>query len=260
MEMNGGRWMRRRVIATVGLLLAGVFRTGGAQTPEERAAARDLLAKRSDAVVMVLATVKIRMSTGGHEQTGDQPVEVNATVLDATGIAVASLSTLQPESMMARMAQRSGAAQPQMSSELTDLRIRLADGREVPAQIVLRDPDLDLAFLRPTEPAATPMPSMSGPSGKPSTMDLVIGLRRTNEATGWRPAASFGYVQIVIERPRTYYLVTGGNALGSPLFDTSGRFVGVTVMRNAGGRAGPSLSVLTADEIREMVKQVPGKS
>jgi hypothetical protein len=32
------------------------------------------------------------------------------------------------------------------------------------------------------------------------------------------------------------------------------------VMRNAGGRAGPSLSVLTADEIREMVKQVPGKS
>ena len=53
----------------------------------------------------------------------------------------------------------------------------------------------------------------------------------------------------------------GAAGLGSPLFDTSGRFVGVIVMRNTGQRgAAPLSGVLPADDIREVAKQAPGLS
>ena len=40
--------------------------------------------------------------------------------------------------------------------ELTNLRMRMADGKEVPAMVALRDTDLDLAFLRPVDALAAP--------------------------------------------------------------------------------------------------------
>ena len=36
-----------------------------------------------------------------------------------------------------------------METEVNDIKILLEDGAEVPAEIVLRDKDLDLAFIRP---------------------------------------------------------------------------------------------------------------
>jgi hypothetical protein len=62
----------------------------------------------------------------------------------------------------------------------------------------------------------------------------------------------------VIDKPRLYYQIAtigGGAGLGSPVFDSTGRFVGVIVLRTSGSR-GPSLTgVLPADEIRDVAKQ-----
>src|SRR5262245_32804755 len=74
----------------------------GAQTPDERAVARDVVKKRADAVVMVTGTLKVRANIGGQEQTADQSAQGNATVLDATGLTVMSLSILQPDELMTR--------------------------------------------------------------------------------------------------------------------------------------------------------------
>ncbi len=233
------------------------------QSPDERAAARDLIKKRGDAVVMVLATIKIRVNIEGRDQPNEQAAQTNATVLDSSGLAVLSLSTLEPDDVMSRqLTQRFGAnARVEVTSEPTDIRMHLADGREVPAKLVLKDADLDLAFVRPSEPLSTPMTFVDAPSGKASLLDLVFVVQRTSESTGWTTGASFGSVQLVIDKPRTYYLLamSGGAAgLGSPLFDTSGRFVGITVMRNPGIRgAAPLSGVLPAEDIREVAKQAP---
>jgi hypothetical protein len=227
-----------------------------AQTPEERAVARDLLAKHSDAVVQVMATARIRLDMAGHEQSNDQTVEVNGVILDPNGLTVTSLSALHPEETMMRMGARMGANAPQISAELSDLRIRLADGREVPAQLVLRDADLDLAFVKPTE-AQKGWPAVTGNTAKPLVMDLVIGLRRMNEVNAWSPAASFSYVQLVIEKPRRYLSLSGGTGIGSAIFDAKGQWVGVAVMRSQGGRLPSTISVITGDDIREVAKQVP---
>jgi S1-C subfamily serine protease len=244
------------------LLLATLVAAPAAQSADERTAARDIVKKRGDAVVMVLATIKVRVNIDGREQPSEQAAQANATVLDGSGLAVLSLSTLQPDDVMSRsLAQRFGGARVEVTSEPSDIRMHLADGRELPARLVLKDEDLDLAFVRPTEASQTPITFVDAPSGKPLLLDLLFVVQRTSEATGWMTGASFGSVQLVIDKPRTYYLLSmsgGGAGLGSPLFDIAGRFVGITVMRNPGIRGAPPVSgVLPAEDIREVAKQAP---
>lgn len=236
---------------TVGVMLLGTLCAAApamAQTAAERETARQLVAKQSDAVVLALATIKTRVTVQGRENARDLPMQANATVLDGTGLAVMALSNIEPGELATRMG--AGAVE----SEATDLRMRLGDGREVPAKIVLRDADLDLAFIKPIEAPASPMPAVDGPIGTPALLDLLVAVQRTGEATSWRTLATFAYVQLIVDRPRPYHALSAGAALGSPLFDLDGRFVGVMV-RIGGARNNPLPVVLPAQDIREIAKQ-----
>jgi hypothetical protein len=237
---------------SLGLLPA----TALAQSAEERAAARALVETRSAAVVMVLATVKMRAPSGGRENARDLPVQVNATVLEPNGLTVMSLTALEPGALAARG--RGG----EITSETTDLRIRMADDREVPARVVLRDPDLDLVFIRPVSPPATPMTAIEAPASMPALLDLVIVVQRTAESLGWKTFASFGYVQMVMEKPQPFFIVgppaSAAGGLGFPVFDGRGGFVGV-MARVGGSRAGGVAAVVPADDIREIAKQATGR-
>ena len=259
--------MRVRILgALVAACVLATASSSFAQTSEERATARELVKKRGDAVVMVLATIKLRVNMGGQERPSDQAMQANATVLDPSGLAVLSLQTLQPDSSYERQlsARMGGGGRVEVTSEIADLRMHLGDGRELPARLILKDEDLDLAFIRPTEPPPSPLAFVDmGNTSKPSLLDLLLVIQRTTETTGWMPSASFGTVQLVLDKPRTYYLVTfnsvGGGGLGSPLFDATGKFVGVMVMRDTGTRGSTSPGVLPAEDIREVAKQAPGK-
>lgn len=226
-----------------------------AQTTEDRTAARDLINKRGDAVILVLATLKTRTTMNGRENSQDRPMQANATVLDGTGLAVMALSVMEPNEAVVR---RLGGPGTQIQTETAELKMRLADGREVPARVVLRDADLDLAFLRPVDPLPAPIPAVDVSFSKPSIMDLVIILSRTGEPTSYRLIASFGYVQMTVEKPRTYHAIVGGNTLGAPVFDGTGKFVGV-FLAIGGARSSPFTAVLPADDIREIAKQATGK-
>jgi S1-C subfamily serine protease len=226
-----------------------------AQSPEERAAARSVVAKRADAVVVVLATLKLRINVGGREQSSDSAAQMNGTILDATGLTVFSLQQIQPDEAMTRMYSRQvapGGGKIEVTSEASDIRMHLGDGRELPAKLVLRDPDLDLAFIRPSEPLAGPLPYVDAPSAKAALLDTLTFIRRTTEGTGWITGASFASVELVIDKPRTYYQIIGAASAGTPAFDMSGRFVGVLLMRDTATR---NAAVLPADDIREVAKQ-----
>ena len=246
----------------VGIVLTGLTNVD-AQSATERAAARDVLRTRGDAVIMMLATLKLRVNIGGREQSSDQATQANGTVLDGTGLTVLSLSSLQPDEVMSRtLSQRvPSGTKVDVSSEPSDIRIHLADGRELPAKIVLRDEDLDLAFIRPTDPPTTPLVSVDTAGATPAILDPVMLVQRTSEQTGWQTAASLGAIQFVIDKPRTYYQVAiptvGGTGLGSPVFDMAGHFVGVVVLRNTGTRGSSSPGVLPGADIRDIAKQAP---
>jgi hypothetical protein len=247
--------MRRAVLTVVACL--ALAPAAFAQSAEERAAARSVVAKRSDAVVAVLATVKLRINVAGREQATDQAVQMVGTVLDATGLTVFSLQQIQPDEAMTRMYSRQmppGGGKIEVTSEPSDIRMHLADGREIPAKLVLRDADLDLAFIRPSEPLAAALPYVDAPSAKAALLDTLTIVRRTFETSGWIAGAAFANVELVLDKPRTYYQVAiiGNGPTGSPLFDMAGRFVGVLLVRDTTSR---NLAILPADDIREVAKQ-----
>jgi S1-C subfamily serine protease len=204
---------------------------------EPRAQARAVVQKWGAAIVNVRVVLKTRMSMGGREmQSGDDSVDAVGTVIDPGGLTVMSLGSLNPGALMNRIV-GSGAGSSEnrvdISSEPTDLKIRLADGRELAAKIVLRDEDLDLAFIRPTAKPASPLVAINlGESVKPELLDQVVVLSRLGRVGGWGSSAALVDIGGVIERPRTFYVLSGGaSSMGTPAFSTAGRLVGLVTMR-----------------------------
>ena len=255
--------------------------TLAAQSAQDRASARDIAAKNGGAIVTVLGVVKTHMSMGGRDMpVPDSKIQANAVVLDGAGLTVMPLSVLDPSettsSLLGSLGSLGGEGGPkmEMTSEPSDLRIRLDDGREIQAHVVLRDKDLGLAFLRPVDALDKPVAAIEGPSARPGVMDAVVGLKRYGEMAGWQVAASLGYVQLIVEKPRLLYVIATD---ASAVFDMTGKFVGLLVIKHAkptggsvnpfallgGGASTDSLGimpvVLPADDIRLVAKQAAAK-
>jgi len=245
---------------------------------DARPAARDVVKKWQDAVVNVRVVLKMRMSMGGREmRASDDPVDTVGTVIDPSGLTVLSLGSLNPGAMMSKlMGGGGGGGQPpvEITSEPTDVKIRLSNGRELPARIVLRDEDLDLAFLRPTTKPETPLVALDlTDAAKPSLLDQVLVLSRLGRVGGWTAGAALHDVGAIIEKPRTFYVLAGAvSGMGTPAFLTNGRVVGLLTLRQIEpGRAslasmmGGSESmgmlgvILPAADVLEIAKQAPEK-
>lgn len=252
--------------------LLGLPTVGAAQ--DARAGARELAKKWHGAVVNVRVVLKMRMSMAGREMnSSDESVDTVGTVIDPSGLTVLSLSALNPGAMMSRL-MGSAAGQPQITTEPTDVRLRFPDGREIPARIVLRDEDLDLVFLRPTEKPASALIAVDLSDPATTTMlDQVVVLSRLGRVGGWAPTASLHDIAAVIERPRTFFVLAGTPAgMGTPAFAANGRIVGLLTLRQVepgrsgmfammGGTEGLGLLpvILPAADVREIARQAPDK-
>jgi hypothetical protein len=152
---------------------------------------------------------------------------------------------------------------------VTDLKILLDDGTEIPAEIVLRDKDLDLAFIRPKSKPASPMAAVDFTKSAPAQLlDQVITLNRLNSAAGRAYSASVERVSAVIQKPRTFYIPDStmtATTLGSPAFALDGNIVGVMVMRAVTSKGGTGRGyrdnmttiILPAEDILKAAQQAP---
>ncbi len=267
-------------MAAVAALCAGIVsipvRPVAAQ--DNRQAARDVVKKWQDAIVNVRVVLKTRMSMGGREmQASDDPVDTVGTVIDSSGLTVLSLGSLNPGAMMSKlMGSAGGSGQPavEITTEPTEVKIRLSNGRELPARIVLRDEDLDLAFLRPTTKPDTPLVALDlNDAVKPALLDQVLVLSRLGRVGGWTASAALYDVGAIIERPRTFYVLAGASSgMGTPAFLTNGRVVGLLTLRQIeAGRASMASMmggtesmgmlgvILPAADVLEIAKQAPEK-
>ena len=165
----------------VGLIAVMLAHGVPAHAQDQRGTMRAIATKWQDAIVNVRVSLKVRMSMGGREvQSMDDTVEAVATVIDPSGLTVMSLSSLDPGAMMSRImgAAQQGDQKMSIVSEPTDVRIRLSDGKELPASIVLRDQDLDLAFIRPTAKPASALTAINlADGGTPAVLEDLLGPR-----------------------------------------------------------------------------------
>lgn len=223
----------------------------------EAEAGRALVKRYADAIVGVELVVTMKVKMGDREAPPrDQQIEVNGTVIGPDGLTVTSLASVDPRvAFDAARIQQGGRGPELMSAEFKEVKLRTADGREVPARFVLKDSDLDLAFIAPettdpdrkfthvnlAEPAAGELLNRYFFVARaPKTLQRVPLVRGT-DCVG------------IVEKPRRLFLL-GDQSISCPVFDATGRVLGVLLQYFANGR--PSgVVVLPAADIADMAKQ-----
>ncbi len=227
--------------------------------------------KYQQAVVTVQMVLKSKVSvSGGAGQSNESRQDVTGTVLDPAGLTVLSLSATDPGALIQNML-AGDAREIKMETEVSDIKILTEDGAELPAEIVLRDKDLDLAFIRPKTKPAAPMAAIDlAQSAKADVLDQVVTLNRLGTAAGRSYSASVERISSLVQRPRLFYIPDSTmttTTLGSPAFTIDGKVLGLFVMRSVKGRSGGNpfsaqannlaSIILPADDVLKAAKQAP---
>ncbi len=234
-------------------------------------AGRQLLDTNKEAVVTVRLVVREQLTMQGRSgEATESTSEVTGTVISPDGVTVLSLSETDPGALFNMMGM--GMEGVSIDSEVTDVQLIQLDGAETPAQLILRDQDFDLAFVRPTEQPESDWPYIDlDQDGSPELLDQAIMLNRLGRVAGRNHSAGVIRIESIVERPRQFYIPSRGEtgaSLGSPVFTLEGDIVGIMVLRairgTGGGvsrmlRSGDTMTpiVLPAIDIREAVEQAP---
>ena len=128
------------VLPVIGLLLAGL-----AQAADIRETARSVAEQSKGALVTVRVVMGIKFSIRGQSRDQERKIEANGTVIDASGLTVASAAALDPTIMMR------ATTRADIKSEFKETTLILDDGTEVDAEVILKDSDLDMIFIRPRQ-------------------------------------------------------------------------------------------------------------
>jgi hypothetical protein len=207
--------------------------------PDSDAAAGRLVARQySDAIVEIKGSVIMKINIGLHAlPPSERKIDLSGTVIAASGLTLTSLSSIDPKANFEaiRKQMNPGGEPVELGDiEFKNMRLRLADGSEVPVKILWKDPDHDMILLGP-----------SGATGSSRTftfVDLNQGAESSSMLGNYyqlsRTGEEFQHVLLVrpstvigiIERPRRLLIVNTDmyvDTLGCPVFDAAGKVLGI---------------------------------
>jgi hypothetical protein len=265
--------MKRHLVTAIAAS-AAILATATADTRET---ARKLSASHGESIVWLTVLAKTSMSAEGDvpaqiksalaAQEKEERSEITATVIDASGMLVTALGGLDKSSMVDGQSIRTpmGDIKVIAKAEIKEIKVIMADGTEIPADLVLKDEDLGLAFVKvraDSEEAkgVTFSPVNLADSAPAKLLDPCIMLSRMDEGFNREPSAMTGEVTGVTTRPRVFYRASG-DAIGCPVFLEDGKMLGISVLRNlkgaaaASGRIQVSPVVLPAADIAKIAEQ-----
>lgn len=229
---------------------------------------RKIFEENKNAVVTILLVVNTKVSAPGRpSQEFESKSEATGTVINEDGLTVVSLSKVDPSALFDLMSPDSGGMN--YETEVRDTKILLADDTEIDAKVILRDRELDMAFIRPTEKPETKFDYIDFTnSGEPQLLDEVITINRLGQVARRAHAVSVERIDAIVRKPRTFFIPGNdptNTEMGSPAFTLDGKVVGVLLMRaikSSGGTAGnPSQNVtqmfLPVEDVLEAAAQAP---
>ncbi|MEQ8820624.1 MAG: serine protease [Sumerlaeia bacterium] len=211
------------------ILAAALATFAGAAIPARAAdiheTAREVLESHGGAVVTVDVVREINQSEDRAENQG--------LVVDESGKVVMALSQIDPSALYELL---SGSREADFTTTVKDIKYILPDGTEIPATILVRDRDLDIAVLAPKEPLEEALPYVDlNDSAEAKVMDPIFAISRTGRITRRIALGMTGEVQGIVDRPRQFYIPSAsivgdeGN-IGSPVFGADGKILGLILL------------------------------
>ncbi|MCX6922882.1 MAG: serine protease [Verrucomicrobia bacterium] len=234
------------------------------------AAARKILTNKQDSVVWISAIAKTSFTATGAKDSAmnvpdqESKVEALATIIDPSGLAVTMLSQVDPGRNVSGRSVRTaqGVVKVEASSTLKEVKVIMPDGTEIPAEIVMKDADLDLAFVRikasSKEAKGVAFQAVdlkdSAPGG---ILDEVVTISRMDEVLNRVPSVARGQINTITKKPHQF-LRAGGAIGGCPTFLVNGKLLGITAARLVTGKSPWAVIIPAADvlEIAEQAKNV----
>jgi hypothetical protein len=238
------------------LALAATTAFAAASTAELRDTARKLSDSHKDAVVWLSVLSKTSMGAEGEVpaqikaalagQDKEEKSEVTGTVIDTSGLIVTALGGLDKSSMVDGQSINTpmGEIKLKASSEIKEIKVITADGSEVPADLVMKDEDLGLAFVKvrsdSDEAKGVEFTAIDLADSAPGALlDECIALGRLDESLNREPSLLTSEISGMTVRPRMFYRVNT-DAVGCPVFLANGKLLGISVLRQPKGRSAGS--------------------
>jgi S1-C subfamily serine protease len=257
--------MYRKFIAGAGAICVTLSLIVSSLADDLATRGRAILDANDKAVVTVQVVLKSSAGGGGPSESKQ---DLTGTVIDPSGLTVLALSACDPTELYQRVMSED-YSRANMQTEVTDVKILQDDGSETPAEIVLRDKDLDLAFIRPKTRPTNPVSAIDlAKSSKPQPLDQVLAIFRLNRAAGRACAGAAERVSAIIRKPQIFYIpesTVTSTSLGSPAFALDGTVVGIFVTRAISAKGGGSRNyrnsitgvILPAESVLKAAAQAP---
>ena len=144
------------------------------------------------------------------------------------------------------------------SVNIKEVQIIMPDGVEVPAEVVMKDVDLDLAFIRAKADSkqfksANFVPVDIKDAAKAVMAEETITLMRGDDVLNRQPAVVRGQVSVLVTKPREFVRVPSA-APGTPTFNTDGKFLGIGTVRFVQNRQ-PTVVLIPATDVQEFAER-----
>ena len=239
------------------LVLAGVLLLSSTPRADPQGQMlRALSAKYKPSLVTLSLIVKL--SAGGYEDQSE--LEASGFLLDSSGLVVTTNSAIDPAAAYGGGSEGSAS----MSSRVVGVKILTTDGQEIPAKVVLRDKDKNLAFVRPIK---APAKKLSGvnfqTSASAQIADPVYLLGRLGKTGGRVVEAKTSRIVSVLDKPRRMYVLDAYAYLyvGDLAFNEKGQPLGLLTQRLPIGKARLSERslpiIIPARDVWEVARQAP---
>lgn len=225
-------------------------------------AAKKIFTEKQDAVVWISAVIKISYSTEGSKDgpmnipDREQKMEGLGTFIEPGGLLVTAMSSIDPSREISGREFR--GMKLEASTTLKEVRIIMPDGTEIPGEVLLRDVDLDLAFIRP-KPGAKEAEGVTFKAidlknnHKAGVAEEAIALARMDEVLNRVASVSVGQVTAVTRKPREFVRATSAQP-GCPVFSVDGKLMGIGAVRFVRSK-GSSVVLIPAPDVLELVEQ-----
>ncbi len=223
-----------------------------------------ILAERAPAVVTVQVVVQIKMSGEMGSSMGEKQefqTEASCTVIDPKGLVLCS-NTLLGGYMS--LIQRLMGGKVEMTATPTQIKVLVADDpKPLDAKLLVRDSDLDLAWLQISVPAGRTLAYVDlSRAAAPKVGDPFVAVRRLDKFFDRTPTVYEGKIGGIIRKPRTLYVptATAESALGLPAISPAGDVLGILVLQfpdegsSLSDSGGPFGRLETSARMQELVR------
>lgn len=217
-----------------------------AATPEIREAGRKLSQTHHDSVVWLSVLAKTSMDAEGNvpaevrmalaNQSSEGKSEVTGTLIDSTGLIVTTLSGLDKASLLNGQTVPTGMGEIKLKAtgEIKEIKVIASDGSEIPADLVLKDEDLGIAFVKirsnSEEAKGVNFKFIDLADSAPGeALDDCITLGRLDESLDRTPCILAGEIIAKAEKPRLTYRIDD-ESVGCPVFLANGKLLGISVI------------------------------